>query len=205
MDKASESIRLIQAHQQGDPQALEALLARYYDRVERIVRVRMGPWLRKVESIEDLVQDTFLVAVRDFDRYELREEAGLIQWLAKLAERRIVSAAQHHRRDKRDRRREVRAPTVAPGGGDSAASWQLAAETTSIPEKVERNELHATLERCLQELPDTEREVILLRSYADGSWKYIAAELGLVSDEAARKLHSRARAKLASRLQARFG
>jgi len=205
MDVLGESIRLIQAHQEGDPRALDSLMARYYDRVERIVRARTGPWLKRIESVEDLVQETFLAAVQSFDRFELREDASLIQWLAKLAEHRIVNAAQHHRREKRDRRREVRPPTIRPGGADSAASWQLAAESTEIPERVARAEVHAELEECLHELPELQRETILLRSYAGGSWAWVAEELGLASDEAARKVHARARTKLATLLQGRLG
>ena len=69
-----------------DREALSALVARYHDRVLRIVRARLGPGLRNHLDSQDLVQDTFAAVVRDFEHYEVREEASLVHWLARLAQ-----------------------------------------------------------------------------------------------------------------------
>ncbi|HED63995.1 MAG TPA: sigma-70 family RNA polymerase sigma factor, partial [Planctomycetes bacterium] len=137
--RTADSIALIRDYQGGNRAALDRLVERYYDRVVPIVRSRMGPWLREVESVEDLVQETFLAAVREFDRFEIREERALIHWLAKLAERRILNAARHHRRAKRDHRRVVRLPSPSPGSRSSMMPWHLAANTTAIPDRVARS------------------------------------------------------------------
>src|SRR5687767_12009336 len=48
---------LLSRHRAGDAAALEALVRRYYPRVERIVRVRLGAALLERETVSDVVQD----------------------------------------------------------------------------------------------------------------------------------------------------
>lgn len=164
----------------------------------------MGSFLLRLESVDDLVQETFIAAIRDFDHFQLREDAGLIQWLSRLAERRIKNAIRYHRAAKRDAAREARLQSVAFSSSGSSIGYQLARETTEIPARIERQEVEDQLEQALRELPETQREVVLLRSFGEGSWKFIAEELGLASDEAARKLFGRARVKLAQILSGHF-
>jgi Sigma-70 region 2 len=71
-DHSHDTIQLLRLHRDGDPAALGLLLERYQERVERIVRVRMGPTLRAREDAADIVQDVFLRVNRSIDDYEQR-------------------------------------------------------------------------------------------------------------------------------------
>ena len=53
-------------------------------------------------------------------------------------------------------------------------------------------------EECLELLPEDYREVILLRDFAGAPWEEVAQALGKPSAGAARMLHARAMAELAS-------
>ena len=67
-DALTRSVELVRRAQAGERPALERLFERYYDRVRRIVRARLGPELRlRVESV-DILQETFTAAVGSFDR-----------------------------------------------------------------------------------------------------------------------------------------
>ena len=44
---------------------------------------------------------------RSFKDFDVRDEASLINWLAKIAERQILATTVHHGAQKRDRNREV--------------------------------------------------------------------------------------------------
>ena len=193
-----ESARLIQSCQAGDRHARETLFARYYERVALLVRARAGPRLLSLDRVDDIVQETFLAAVRAIDDFEVREEAGLINWLAKIAERKITNAANHDWALRRDRSREVPLFGRARSGSSYAAT--LVDSTTGVPEKAGRRELAVRVEESLQQLEPHQREVVLLRHFAGGSWEFIADEMGLPSPDAARKLFGRARSRLAALL-----
>ena len=73
MDTPSESmpcrLDLIRRAQAGEHEALELVFARYYAPVRAYVSRRLGPILRlEVESL-DIMQETFLIAVEQFDRF----------------------------------------------------------------------------------------------------------------------------------------
>src|SRR5262245_29002800 len=92
-DDLDLTLQLVRRVQSGDRAALQPLFERYYDRVRRIARVRLGAGLRQRMDSGDIVQETFIAALSGFDRFELRDEASLLQWLAVLLENRIRDAA----------------------------------------------------------------------------------------------------------------
>jgi len=188
-DDIGLTLQLVRRAQAGDRDALQPLFERYYQRVLRIVRVRLGPPLRSRLDSGDIVQETFLAALQGFNRFELRDEAALIHWLSVLAENRIRDAADFHHADKRHPGREV--PLVLPGGSgsihvDPASTGPGPADGVALGEDVQR------LEAALDGLPEDLREIILLRNYANMEWKAIAAKVGKPSGDAARMAHGKA-------------
>ncbi len=199
-----DTVSLIRRHRGGEQAALEELFRRHVPRVERIVRVRMGPLLAKRVDVADVVQETLLRGFEKLDSFEPREEARLVHWLATIAEHKIQELARLHGRAKRDVRREVRLHDVARASGASSVTWDPATDATGIVEKLQRRELAQTVDACLAELPAEWREAILLRDYADASWGFVAEQLGKTSEGAARALYHRARAELAERVRRRM-
>src|SRR5262249_1015540 len=106
-DDITHSLDLVLRAQEGDREALNRLIERYYERVRRIGRLRLGSHLREMVDSGDILQETFITAVRLFDDFEMREEASLINWLARLAERQIIAAADFYGAKKRDHGRNV--------------------------------------------------------------------------------------------------
>jgi RNA polymerase sigma-70 factor (ECF subfamily) len=196
----TQSLDLVLKAQDGDSQALNRLFERYYERVRRIVRLRLGARLRESVDSGDILQETFTAAVRSFENFEMREEASLINWLSRLAERQIIAAADYHGAKKRDQRRSV----SLHGGGSATASLSVAFpdETTAPLEKLANHEETGIVERCLDELPEEYRELIVLRNYAGASWEAVAEETGRPSAAAARMMHARAMIELGKLVRA---
>ena len=195
-----ESIELVRKAQHGDDEALNRLFERYYSRVRRIVRMRLGRRLAAHTETEDILQETFAAAVEAFDRFEMRDDASLINWLARLAERKIIAAADFFGAKKRDRRREIRLP-AATHNDSSVASAEIADSLDGPLQKAEDAELRALVDDCVAELSDDYRELILLRDYAGSSWEQVARETGRPSAEAARMMHTRAMLELTRRMR----
>jgi RNA polymerase sigma-70 factor (ECF subfamily) len=198
------TVELVRLAQGGDRSAFEALFARYYDRVQRIVRMRLGSKLRARVEVDDILHETFAVAVARFDRFEMRDQWSLINWLAKLAERQILAAADYHGARKRDAEREIPlSPAPTDASDSSSISKDLAASVDAPIETLSAAEQVAIVEACITELPEEYREVIILREYAEASWDAVAAETRRPTAAAARMMHARALVELGRLVRAR--
>ena len=195
---ALNTAELLSLYRAGDVEALQRLCALYYPRVERIVRVRMGPALRARETVADVVQDVFVRVVEGVDGYEPRDDANWIDWVARAAQNEI---ANHARRDRALNRGGAAAAIVSAHATVSAAN--VIDDTASVGSTVARRELIELADRCLSELAEPQREVILLRDYAGMDWRSITEQMNRPSVGACQELHRRARRELAERVQRR--
>ncbi|MEW6074616.1 MAG: sigma-70 family RNA polymerase sigma factor [Planctomycetota bacterium] len=203
--RTAVSLELVRRAQAGEHAALERLFARYYDRVRRIVRIRLGAGLRRMLDAEDILQETFVEAVRSFDAFEVREEARLIDWLGRIAENRIRAAARQARAAKRDRAREVTLERLRSSVASGALVPEPAASITLPGDRAAAAEERERLEECIAALKEEYREVILRRDYEGGSWATVASLMGSPGPNAARMLHARALIELAALVRRRAG
>lgn len=193
------SLELVARAQGGDAAARERLFARYYPRVFRVVRARMGARLRALEAPEDIVQNTFLAALGALERFEPREDAALIDWFARLVENQLHDAARHHAALKRDAARAVSMDAPADGSIEPAAPGPTALEHLSQAEQAR------LLDECIAELEGDFREAIVLRDHAAASWALVAERLNRPTEAAARELYRRAQVRLMERFRHRAG
>ena len=200
----TQSLDLVRSAQNGDNAALNLLFERYYERVRRVVRMRLGNKLRQEMDSGDILQETFLAAAKAFDKYEVREEAALINWLAKLAENQIIRAADYHGAQKRAQDRKMHIQSLAGAGNQSdAQTFQLPGDAPKPVDEAAGHEEEALLESCVAQLGDEHRELIILREYAGASWDEIARETGRPSADAARMMHGKAMLELSKLLKER--
>jgi len=158
-DDITQSLDLVQRAQQGDAQAMNRLCERYYDRVRRIVRVRLGSKLRESVDSCDIVQETFMAAVRALSNFELREGASLINWLSRIAEHQIIAQADFHGAKKRDHDRVERLTSTSARSSTASVANVHVDDHTSPPDAVAREEEKRRLERCLAKLSGEYREL----------------------------------------------
>jgi DNA-directed RNA polymerase specialized sigma24 family protein len=172
------TLELIRRAQSGDRDALERLWERYYERVRRIVRVRLrAPMRRRLDS-GAILQETFLTAIRSLGPHDLRDEGAFINRLARLAEQQIRAA-----------------PDDQDGGGLAGTDPSPGGPAPSG--RTARIGDIARVEAALEHLPDEYREVIILRDYAGATWDLIAEQTQRPGPDAARRLHARALLQLA--------
>lgn len=201
----NESLILVRKAQEGDAEALNRLFERYYDRIYRIARIRMGAKLRCVLDSYDIVQETCAVAVRKIGEFQPRGHASLIQWLAQIAENQIHDAHDKWiKAAKRDPSRQTPIHGGGPSGDASHAEFQLSAGGPSPSSIVANSELKEIYDACVEALPEEHRELILLREYAGASWEEIAARVERPNVHATQEAYRRAQIKLAGLLRQRM-
>lgn len=187
------TLRLVEAAQAGEREALEALFERYLPRVRRIVALRAGYRLRQLEDVDDLVQDALLRVFRDLDRFEARSEGSFRSWIARCVEREVIDGARRANAEKRGGARVRRFGDAS----DSLLAESIFAGDSPTPSAVLRGrELEERLEEALLALPDHHREVIVLRKICEMSYAEIARTLGFAEEVNARMAVSRALKRL---------
>lgn len=197
----SESIGLIGRAQRGDQEAVAALLVRYEERLRRIVRIRMGARLRATMDSVDIVQDVFVAAANQLSQAEFKHSGAVLNWLACIAQRRLLDEKRRMHAIKRDIGRNRALDFELDG---SSIGWAPADPGDSPSQVAARSELGELIDSTLCELDEPHREVILLRHYCGGAWPEVASELGR-SVGATQELHRRARMRLREKLAPKLG
>ena len=194
------TIFLIRQAKAGENEALDKLFARYYPRVRKIVRLRLGKNLLGVLDETDILQETFVAAIKAFKNFEVRNEASMINWLSRIAERKIRDAAKHHSARKRDHGHQV---SMDPADSQDGV-LQVPDQRSGPGSTISRREEAEIVEECIAELPEKYREIIVLRDYIEYGWEEVAREHGRPSIDAARMMHAKAMVELDRRMRGRM-
>lgn len=178
----------------NDRDAIDLLFRRYRDRLRNALRKLIGPKYRLLMAdSEDAAHDAVLSAMRRLHQFEYRGDGSFLAWLLKGAEFEIVRRIRALETQKRS----------AKGGlveFDTRVGQLVEDDTPSPTDQLVEQELAERVRQALQQLPDREREVIVLRRYLELDTDEICAEMGLPTAGSVRALLSRAQARLAGLL-----
>jgi RNA polymerase sigma-70 factor (ECF subfamily) len=152
----------------------------------------LDPALRAKGGASDLVQQTFLEAHQDFDRFGGASADELRAWLRQMLLNNMANFARRYRRA--GKRRLDREAVDGRGWTD------LPADTPSPSGKAAAREQDEALERAMARLPDDYRQVLVLRYREGCRFEEIARRMGRTSN-AVRKLWGRAVERLQAELE----
>lgn len=173
----------------GDPAAVAELIGQHVPQLMAYVRMRAGEALRARESIADLVQSACREALADLGSFQYRGEAQFRAWLFTHALHKMQNRARDHRAQRRDMRREQAID------GDPGLEHAFATLCTPTRELMGREAL-AAFERAFAELPEEQRDAVLLRRVLGLDYAEIGRKLDK-SEGAVRNLVYRGVARLA--------
>ncbi len=178
MTDADDERRLVEAAQQN-PAAFAALYERHVHRVYAFVLIRV----RHRETAEDITGDVFHRALAALGTFEWRG-APFGAWLMRIAANAVADA----------RRRPVREVSATDEADRRPDGYTDRA--------VEDFEDRARLFRCVDELPEPQRTVIVERFAHERSLRDVAAQLGK-SEGAIKQIQLRALRALRDRMEGR--
>ena len=170
--------RLLRRARRRDSQALHKLVDMYSARVFGLLYRLTGSH----ETAEDLLQETFLRVMRMIPEY--RHGGKFEAWLFRIA----ANLARDHAR--RVRRRGHPLTLDGSGREDEPGSPQLADAAQLDPSgELLRTEAGQRLGEVLCELPEMDREIILLRHFSELSFREIAELLDIPLGTALARAH----------------
>lgn len=194
---SAETQDLIDRAAAGSPDALSALIQRHLPRIRQAVGRRLSPSLRPRLDESDVVQETQREALVRFDDYCRRRPMPFRLWLLRTAHERIVDIEREHlHAAKRDLAREL----PLPDNSSVELAGRFLAKAPLPENEAMRKELAAQIRRCLAELPENDREIIMLRCFEGLKNQEVAAMLEL-SPETTKKRFTRALLRMQSALR----
>jgi RNA polymerase sigma-70 factor (ECF subfamily) len=203
MSSADNISTLISEARQGQEEVRGSLLESYRHYLTLLARSQLSRTLQVRASPSDVVQETFLEAHRDFEKFRGGTAAELLAWMRRILLHNIARVVEHHRGTrKRDVRREDSLRRHVADLERSSAQLDMAlVSACSTPSgHVQRREQAVLLANQLAQLSPSYREVIILRNLEDCSFDEIARKMGR-STGAVRMLWLRAIDRLRDQLQ----
>lgn len=150
---------LIRLYISGEEKAFEFLLEKYQSKIYTSIYM----FVKDRDLANDIFQETFIKIIDTFRQKKYNEEGKFVQWAQRIAYNLCVD---YFRKNKR---RNIVAPR------DDFDIFDLLPEDgINEEERMERSQTYSKLKKLVRSLPSEQREVIMLRHFAELSFKEIA-------------------------------
>jgi RNA polymerase sigma-70 factor, ECF subfamily len=191
IDKA-ELRALLQQVEAGDRSALDQLLARYRSYLLRMIELRMDQKMRARVDPSDVVQEAQLDAARRIDDYLRREPMPFHLWLRQTAYENLLRLRRRHVEADC---RSVNSEIPLPDSSTAMLARKILSQEPNPGQCAAEQELAGRLRQALAQLPETDAEILLMRTLEGLTNKEVALVLG-IDASAASKRYGRAILKL---------
>ena len=155
---------LVKNYMNGDEGALSVLINRHKQRIFSFIYSKVFD----KDITEDIFQDAFIKVIKNLKLGKYNEEGKFLPWVMRISHNLVIDHFRKaNRMPKFDNSGDFNIFSVL---GDPA----LNAEKQIIKEQVE-----VDLRRLIQELPEDQKEVLVMRMYRDMSFKEISERTGV--------------------------
>lgn len=162
--KKANDCELVSQYIRGNEKAFEVLVKRYQNKIYTTIYLIV----KDADVADDLLQETFVKAIRTIQSGKYNEEGKFLPWISRIAHN---MAIDYFRRQKRYPSVEIEENKKM---FNSLEFSEESIEAVSI-----RQETHAKLGDMIQRLPETQREVLMMRHYMQMSFQEIADATGV--------------------------
>ena len=155
---------LVKNYVAGDESALETLINRHQSKIYGFIYSKISDR----DITDDIFQDTFIKVIKTLKSNSYNEEGKFLPWVMRIAHNLIID---HFRRNKKmPMFRETEEFSIFSIMTDNS----MTIENKMITEQVEKD-----LKKIIAELPEDQREVLIMRIYQDLSFKEISELTGV--------------------------
>ncbi len=164
---SGETQELLDQARAGQPAAVEQLLDRHRAALRRMVDLRMDGRLRRRVDASDIVQEALVEANRRLSAYLADPAMPFHLWLHQIARDRLIDAHRRHRvAGRRSLDREQPLATDPQGSMSAADLGALLADPELTPAAAATwHELERRFADAIEQLDETDREIVLLRHF----------------------------------------
>lgn len=173
---------------QGEQQALAQLFSRYRAQLRRMVEFRLDARVRARVSPSDILQETYIDALKRLRHYRADPSVPFFVWLRSVTLQRLIDVHRQHLGKKiRDVGREVRFAGCDAAAGSSQRIAGLMANISSPSRAAQVRETQDRVRAAMDRLDPADREVLVLRHFEQLSNLEIASLLGIQAAAASKR------------------
>jgi|UniRef100_UPI004047C88E RNA polymerase sigma-70 factor (ECF subfamily) len=151
--------QLISLYKNGSEDAFTELVTRHKNKIFTTIYMIV----KDHDLAEDLLQETYVKVVNTVKSGRYNEEGKFLPWVTRIAHNLSID---HFRRAKRY-------PTIVLEDGSNVFN-SLEFSEDSIEDRQIKEDTHTLLRELIQELPESQREVLMMRHYMQMSFQEIA-------------------------------
>lgn len=164
MEFKIDDSELVRDYISGDEKALEVLINRHNQRISSFIYSKV----MDRDITEDIFQDTFIKVIKTLKKGSYSEEGKFLPWVMRISHNLIID---HFRKNKRMPKFE--------GNDDFNIFSVIGDDKLNAEKQIIKDQIDSDLGSLIEELPDDQREVLLMRIYKDMSFKEISENTGV--------------------------
>ncbi|MFB0939012.1 MAG: RNA polymerase sigma factor (sigma-70 family) [Candidatus Azotimanducaceae bacterium] len=155
---------LVSDYINGNEKSFEILISRHQQRIYNFIFSKV----LDRDITEDVFQDTFIKVIKTLKKGKYNEEGKFLPWVMRIAHNLVID---HFRRNKR-------MPTFK--NTDEFDIFSVLGDGELNAEKLlVKEQILSDVRRLIDELPEDQREVLMMRMYKDMSFKEISENTGV--------------------------
>lgn len=155
---------LVRDYISGDERALETLIKRHNQRILSFIYSKV----MDRDVAEDIFQDTFIKVINTLKRGSYSEEGKFLPWVMRIAHNLIID---YFRKNKRMPKFE--------GSDDFNIFSVIGDDKLNAEAELIKEQIESDLGSLIEELPDDQKQVLIMRIYKDMSFKEISENTGV--------------------------
>ncbi|HNY07389.1 MAG TPA: sigma-70 family RNA polymerase sigma factor [Bacteroidales bacterium] len=153
---------LINRYLSGNQASLELLIHRHKNKVYSYILTVV----KDKELADDIFQDTFIKVIYTLRSGTYQEEGKFIQWVMRIAHNLIIDFF----------RKSKRIPVVDNSNDEFDIFDTIKISDGSIEDRMINEQIHEDVRKLIECLPEEQKQVLIMRHYADMSFKDIAEQ-----------------------------
>lgn len=150
---------LVSLYLKGQEDALQALILRH----ERKIFTSIYLLVKDRDLANDLFQETFIKVINTLRSGHYNEEGKFISWVLRIAHNLVI-----------DHFRSLKRMPMVYDNDEYSVFDTIQLEDSNIEEKMITEQIHGQVRRLIEALPFEQREVVIMRHFANMSFKEIA-------------------------------
>jgi len=155
-------MQLITGYLSGNEAYLEKLISRHKNRVYAYILMVV----KDSDLADDIFQDTFIKVINTLRSGNYKEEGKFIQWVMRIAHNLIIDYF----------RKAKRIPVVDNKSDEFDIFDTIRFTDASIEERMITDQIYEDVRKLIEYLPEEQKEVLMMRHFADMSFKDIAEQ-----------------------------
>lgn len=153
---------LLNSYLQGDRSAISRLIERHTRRVRDYIRMMV----KDNDVADDILQETFIKAVRVIDEGRYTDNGKFLSWILRIAHNQVID---HFRAQKQNRQ-----VNESNAGYNVLGTLRFAEK--NVEDRMVADQIEADVRSLVEMLPDEQREVVMMRYFSGLSFKEIAEQ-----------------------------